>query len=44
MHHDTNRLAPSMALALRAACGVRVGNPANAVGFCLRQPRNDEKQ
>jgi len=28
-----DRLAPSMALALCAACGVRVCNPANAVGF-----------
>jgi len=30
---QTDLLAPSMALALRAANGVRVCNPANAVGF-----------
>jgi len=30
-----------MALALRAACGVRVCNPANAVRSPLRGVRND---
>jgi hypothetical protein len=28
-----DKLAPSKALALRATCGVRVGDPANAVRF-----------
>jgi len=33
---DSDWLAPSLALALRAAFGVRVCSPASAVGFCLR--------
>jgi hypothetical protein len=34
----TDEFAPSLALARWAACGVRVGYPANAVGFS--HPRN----